>query len=396
MDALALELVKPAPDASTLRRLVLEDCERPLTVQQRRKLWTVLLRVADRPTRPCDDDAPVDEERVLDADVRRTRRAECVTDAAQQDLRSLLRRFCASRGAPYRQGLNELAAPFSLLAPVDDELHALFDAFVSSFAAAFYASGSASTNRPLLRACGLFSALANYHDPELSHHLCSAGFSPALYATPWFLTLMARAAPDSLGHVLHIFDAWIALDDAGGVFYGSLALLRAHRSKLLEAAPSRLPHVFASLQLIGGASLALSAVVSEARALREATPHCLRGALKKVLVPRDTIAADASPSVDRAWSHRRCFATTTRGRSRRAAAARRRRAAAARGARATGAAGAATSAATTTVTRPTTATATPPTRTASSCGRRSSLRAWPRRASAARPRGPYCASWWWT
>jgi len=76
MDALALELVKPAPDASTLRRLVLEDCERPLTVQQRRKLWTVLLRVADRPTRPCDDDAPVDEERVLDADVRRTRRAE--------------------------------------------------------------------------------------------------------------------------------------------------------------------------------------------------------------------------------------------------------------------------------------------------------------------------------
>ena len=100
---------------------------------------------------------PAEEERVLDADVPRTRREleYFRKPAVQEALTSLLAKWCMSHDTKYRQGLNEILAPFVALqepkqsgtdagdggapAPLDDrERYVMFDAFVCEYLGAFY------------------------------------------------------------------------------------------------------------------------------------------------------------------------------------------------------------------------------------------------------------------
>jgi hypothetical protein len=110
----------------------------------------------------------INECHVLAVDVPRTRGdvAAFKTKDMHASLTSLLTRFCLAHGTRYRQGLNEVLAPFmALTAEVrseaagggkdegegpsatflsDRERYALFDAFVCKYLAAFYLDGDAS------------------------------------------------------------------------------------------------------------------------------------------------------------------------------------------------------------------------------------------------------------
>ena len=220
---------------SELSRSPQDDAAHGVDAALRLAAWARLL-VRDAPTGHAD--GAIGEASVLDADVRRTRQDEAELSAveAQAALRALLRGFCARHGRPYRQGLNEVAAPFAALGvAAGDEraAAAAFGAFVGRYGAAVYLA-PAGTEATAQTVDG-FGALALYHDPAVAAALAARGWPAQLAATPWLLTLGAKAAGD-LASCCRIFDAVIAADDAAHVFCVGVGLLAARRTELLAGA----------------------------------------------------------------------------------------------------------------------------------------------------------------
>ncbi|KAJ8600654.1 hypothetical protein CTAYLR_010684 [Chrysophaeum taylorii] len=274
MEARVVAALDRGEDRETVRGLVGSGVP-GLPESVRLKLWSVLLGPQPPPARRRESPPPqeVVDSRTLEADVRRTRQGEELfrSEIGRERLRSLLVTVCERRGVAYVQGLNEIAAPVAALWDGRDPLgHAVFSGLVGRVWG-LYAQDS------LLHASRLYGSLVAYHDPGLASRLCDAGLSPAVYATPWLVTLMTRpAATTELAH--RVLDVVLA-SDAATVFFLGLAVLRSRRRAFVDEPVSDAPRALASLTL--DAPDHFAAVVGEARALARATPESLKEALRK-------------------------------------------------------------------------------------------------------------------
>jgi hypothetical protein len=142
----------------------------------------------------------------------------------------------------YRQGLNELLAPFLMLAPPppspplsDADVMSVFSALVSRFAPRIFASTSDSDFVSLQCTLRLLSLLLQYHDPQLATFLEQFQCVPELFATPWILTLFARGLPRA-----ELFALWDFLLSASrrpgpGILLAlSVAFLVSHRAAIMR------------------------------------------------------------------------------------------------------------------------------------------------------------------
>lgn len=212
----------------------------------RSSLWSLVLlgpnadeelKDAERLLNEVDDDEYVEnfvDHRVIAQDVNRTRGE--ITFFKREDTQAWMRRaltaFCCgdpkniSKHPPteYMQGLNEILAPFCLIEAnfeineesknnsTDDKLKldvpklpgvlhfCLFRRFVHSMMPTMFCEESAVSLRCHLR---LFSDILAYHEPGLSQLLDKCQMTPEVFATPWFVTLMARHTP-----MLTLFCLW--------------------------------------------------------------------------------------------------------------------------------------------------------------------------------------------
>ena len=181
--------------------------------------------------------------------------------------------------------MNEVAAPFAALGvAAGDEraAAAAFGAFVGRYGAAVYLA-PAGTEATAQTVDG-FGALALYHDPAVAAALAARGWPAQLAATPWLLTLGAKAA-GNLASCCRIFDAVIAADDAAHVFCVGVGLLAARRTELLAGARAE---AAAGLRADGGAARA-AALAAAAAAARATPPGCL-AALRCALAGGDAPA----------------------------------------------------------------------------------------------------------
>lgn len=185
-------------DINRLRRLVLSGGGVPgLLLAERRQVWLHLLDI-----RHIDSlDAGVAgsaqslaDAHVLDADVKRTRQEKGSVfrdESWRCALHDTLWWYCAQRGVAYRQGLNEIAAPITALwedpATAKREARQLLAAVVDRLCIGLY-------NNSPIDACRLFGSVLAYIEPRLACELCETGLTPAVYATPWLLTLGTKAA----------------------------------------------------------------------------------------------------------------------------------------------------------------------------------------------------------
>ena len=127
----------PAARAADVRRAL--QAMRPLEVpwERRAAVWAALLEVDERADDPREAAAlqavalDLENQRVVRVDVERTRpRLRAFrSEAVRAQLSRMLTRFCKARGVSYKQGLNEVLAPFvavalaraGALAPSEDE-----------------------------------------------------------------------------------------------------------------------------------------------------------------------------------------------------------------------------------------------------------------------------------
>jgi hypothetical protein len=259
--------------------------------------------------------APCQEQHVLEADVPRTRAENEIfrSPSIRAVIHRILQKFCIEHSIQYKQGMNEVLAPFISLLPssaasssadasIPDPqynkdyylIYSLYNAFMVRYIERFFCLDDSSF---LYKSFRCFHLLLLYHDPQLANHLSDLEFSPEFYAPQWFLTLYARALP--LVHVLRLWDMMISVDDPSFLFFIGLTLLINQRDRILLSDLGNIPEVISSNIKFNNEE-EIDFIVKEALTFYQITPRCLLRQLRLCCV--STVELTPLPSSSLALS----------------------------------------------------------------------------------------------
>lgn len=222
------------------------------TAGLRVRIWSLLL-LGDTDIRDNEKvdapDAACMEQQVLNADVRRTRGdMEHFRSKAYQDVLTIvLQSFCVKHDVEYKQGMNEILAPFIYINPPPSGTRltlCIYEAFLFRYLERFFCRDESSF---LFKGFRMFHLLLMYVDPQLGEHLAEQNFYPELYAPQWFLTLYSRGLP--LHRVLRLWDMLIAVDDPAFNFFIGLCMLREHRAYLIMSDVDAIPEIISGIKI---------------------------------------------------------------------------------------------------------------------------------------------------
>lgn len=219
--------------------LVEHECV--LAEHDRLVVWGILLGCSSRVDDGVENWVNAPDQHVIDQalatdwgptlmhDLKRTR--GYTGDETYSDrLGAVLMYYCTSRGVAYKQGLNEILAPFLLINSPESSLSSRYLCFyqlISKFLPSIYDDEMFESLQCILR---LFEKLILYHDPQLCHLLDQNDLLPELYAVPWFVTLFARGLELSL--LYQLWDIYIVYNDPFLHYYMALALILDTRTEL--------------------------------------------------------------------------------------------------------------------------------------------------------------------
>ncbi|OEH78248.1 tbc1 domain family member related protein [Cyclospora cayetanensis] len=189
--------------------------------------------------------------RVIRSDVERTRARLAVfrEPRTRRLMEQMLTFYCKSQGLKYKQGLNEILAPFLYLQSVSNgfsevEAYCCFSAFVRRFLPAMFCDDDFTA---LQCAFHHFKLLLLYHDPTLATFLEEHFATPELYVTPWFLTLFSSKV--QLPVLFVLWDRYLLERDSVFFCFLSLAILLCSRTILLRTEVSQLPETLSKLSI---------------------------------------------------------------------------------------------------------------------------------------------------
>ena len=241
------------------------------------------------------------EQHVLENDVPRTRAdmAEFQQEPFRDCLQNIIQSFCFENDIEYKQGLNEVLAPFIHLLPpitkteggeevtLKSELsNQLFNMLVLRYMERFYCVDSPFF---MFQAFRMFHILLVFHDPQLARFLEAHEFFPELYTPQWFLTLYSRAIPMDL--VLRVWDMLLAADDPAFAFFVGMSLLFETKDDILIADSGMLPEIVANATLKNHVR-DFRGIVNRAWKLYKQTPRCFLRLLRLCFVAN----SDLNPS----------------------------------------------------------------------------------------------------
>ncbi|RQM27715.1 hypothetical protein B5M09_002429 [Aphanomyces astaci] len=257
MRSLDAELDKRRPDTYIITQLCRDLGEIP--TQWRARVWKELLCPggikAELPVvSPTEQDDP--NQRVIRADAPRTRAKDFPADsreAVERTLVHMLTYYCKCKNIRYKQGMNEVLAPFLLLRGIssmsssssgwtDAVVYQCFYSFIDKFLTNVF---SDREFRSLQCSMRLLRLLLQYHDPVLCAHLDQHDMTPELYVTSWFMTFFTRHESPDL--VFALWDTVLLADDPILLHFFALALLEDSRDRVMQADVAEMPQVLARL-----------------------------------------------------------------------------------------------------------------------------------------------------
>ncbi|CAE8623791.1 unnamed protein product [Polarella glacialis] len=196
-------------------------------------------------------------QRVIHADCERTRADTEYfrRPDVRRKMEEMLTCWCQQQKARYKQGLNEVLAPFLHLQteeppqaqggrakpPSDDEVFALFNVFLVRFAPFFDSDDFV----PLQCAFVFFRRLLLYHRPDLHNLLVERGVSPDMFCMPWFLTLFASKTPMRL--TLQLWDRHLERGEPPFFMFLATAVLLNSEQAVMGSERSQLPEILTSI-----------------------------------------------------------------------------------------------------------------------------------------------------
>lgn len=131
---------------------------------------------------------------VIKNDCDRTRvRDKGLVDKFREYLECFLTFYCKKMDIKYKQGLNEIIAPFILLkSKLDIGLSRIFNLasfFLKRFLTNYYHEEEFYS---LQSSLALLNVLLKYHNPVIYKTFESAMITPQMFATSWLLTMFAK------------------------------------------------------------------------------------------------------------------------------------------------------------------------------------------------------------
>ncbi len=140
-------------------------------------------------------------------------------------------KYHANQNLVYWQGLDSLSAPFVVLNfHCEARAFCCLKSMVNQFVRHFFASDNSVA---MERCLNSFGKLLLYHDPELGKHLRSIGFTPELFAIPWFLTLYAHVLP--IEKIYRLWDSLLLGNDINFPLYIGISFMKQMRYDLMHA-----------------------------------------------------------------------------------------------------------------------------------------------------------------
>ena len=136
-----------------------------------------------------------DKQKIIKNDCDRTRvKDKDILPNFRLNLESILTHYCKLNNFFYKQGLNEVLAPFLLLKAKLKHLslakiYNLFSCFIGRFLTNYYTEKDFYS---LQASLSLLNILLKYHNPMLYYLLEYAMIIPEMYATSWILTMFSR------------------------------------------------------------------------------------------------------------------------------------------------------------------------------------------------------------
>eukprot|EP00916_Digyalum_oweni_P021011 GHVL01034967.1.p1 GENE.GHVL01034967.1~~GHVL01034967.1.p1 ORF type:complete len:498 (-),score=65.87 GHVL01034967.1:69-1562(-) len=242
-------------------------------------------------------------QRVIKVDCERTRAV--IAEFKDADIRSFMEKlltfYCRHKCFTYKQGMNEILAPFlylhALTLPPKDQLNEEngkgerdystlysyscasnphifgsadvllgFDSFISKFMTTMFCD----LEFQMLQCTFLvFKYLLQYHDPFLCGYLEEFGCAPPeLYITPWFLTIFASKT--DLDLLCSLWDRYLAENDRFFFFFLALALVISAREELLKTEGEVIPEKVSRLKI--NSAKELEKIWSDSKKLKAFTP----------------------------------------------------------------------------------------------------------------------------
>ena len=267
-------------NALKVRELCRKQPDLMVSGDMRLNIWSCLLlgRKYDSSAPIIEDDfvpnVPCREFQVLLNDVPRTRSSmpRFCTDDTRASIQFLLHKFCTKQNIEYKQGLNEVVAPFIHILPPQGGksnplAYDLFEAFVIRFIERFYCTDSSFF---LMKSFRLFNLLLQFHDPQLALYLHEQDFAPELYTPQMFLCVYCREV--SMEYALLIWDLFIVFDDPAFTFFIAVVLITQQRNGILLSDMNGIPEVISSNENFKSPE-GIRTIVTEAQAIYRKTPR---------------------------------------------------------------------------------------------------------------------------
>jgi hypothetical protein len=228
-------------------------------------------------------------QRVIRYDCERTRSSLDVfrNDKVRKSMEALLTLYCTSENVKYKQGMNEVLAPFVYLKLVNviadwSLVYTLFKKFVDKFLSSILKDDDFDF---IQKACVCFRTLVRYHAPSLASKLDTAGILPELYVMPWFMTLFA--AKLQLPVVFNFWDAYIEKDDSTLFAFIGLSLMLGSVDELETSERIELPEKLTKLSFSDDS---VAQIFRRAEILKSHTPQDMIALLtlsdRSVFVPQ--------------------------------------------------------------------------------------------------------------
>jgi hypothetical protein len=133
-------------------------------------------------------------QRVIKNDCDRTRvKDKTLLPSYREYLESMLTFYCRKNDIKYKQGMNEIVAPFILikakLSITLSKVYNLFASFMEKFLTNYYYEDEFFS---LQSSLALLNVLVKYHEPEIFNIFEFALITPEMYATSWVLTIFSK------------------------------------------------------------------------------------------------------------------------------------------------------------------------------------------------------------
>ena len=213
--------------------------------------------------------------RIVSNDIPRTRsREKVLVNSFSSLLENLISYYCMENEITYKQGLNEIIAPFLFLKyklpniPYHD-IYNLFCGYINTFATNYYYE---KTCFSLKNSLCLLTLLLKYHAPVLQNLFDKLMITPEMYGTNWIMTTFCGKL--KLHLIYYLMNKIIIEDDPLILHYLIVAFLIYKKNVFFESDLTMVPVVITKISI--DSIKEIDEIYSEAIKLRENTPYSLR------------------------------------------------------------------------------------------------------------------------